>query len=77
MKKTGKLRKRAEPYVELVVMTMCLMSFGFVVTFNWFYGKCVKVTPAKAEHMKQYKCPGCSNKSPSSPGYCLFIYNLS
>ncbi|KAL8141440.1 hypothetical protein V2J09_007461 [Rumex salicifolius] len=33
---------------------------------NWFHGKCVKITPAKAEHMKQYKCPGCSNKRPRS-----------
>ncbi|KAL9241853.1 hypothetical protein vseg_015915 [Gypsophila vaccaria] len=29
---------------------------------KWFHGKCVKVTPAKAEHIKQYKCPGCSTK---------------
>lgn len=29
---------------------------------KWFHGKCVKITPAKAEHIKQYKCPGCSNK---------------
>lgn len=28
----------------------------------WFHGKCVKITPAKAEHIKQYKCPSCSNK---------------
>lgn len=28
----------------------------------WFHGKCVKITPAKAEHIKQYKCPGCSSK---------------
>lgn len=28
----------------------------------WFHGKCVKITPARAEHIKQYKCPGCSNK---------------
>ncbi|KAI4375820.1 hypothetical protein MLD38_013644 [Melastoma candidum] len=32
---------------------------------RWFHGKCVKITPAKAEHIKQYKCPGCSgNKRP-------------
>ncbi|CAA6659343.1 unnamed protein product [Spirodela intermedia] len=24
---------------------------------RWFHGKCVKITPAKAEHIKQYKCP--------------------
>ncbi|KAL6964517.1 PHD finger protein ALFIN-LIKE 7 [Sarracenia purpurea var. burkii] len=29
---------------------------------RWFHGKCVKITPAKAEHIKQYKCPGCSTK---------------
>uniref|UniRef100_A0A0A9HBF3 PHD finger protein ALFIN-LIKE n=1 Tax=Arundo donax TaxID=35708 RepID=A0A0A9HBF3_ARUDO len=29
---------------------------------QWFHGKCVRITPAKAEHIKQYKCPGCSNK---------------
>ncbi|KAL9246087.1 hypothetical protein vseg_019666 [Gypsophila vaccaria] len=31
---------------------------------KWFHGKCVKITPAKAEHIKQYKCPGCSTKKP-------------
>ncbi|KAL4184208.1 hypothetical protein AMTRI_Chr11g158860 [Amborella trichopoda] len=29
---------------------------------KWFHGKCVKITPARAEHIKQYKCPNCSNK---------------
>ncbi|CAL9199813.1 unnamed protein product [Musa hybrid cultivar] len=29
---------------------------------RWFHGKCVKITPAKAESIKQYKCPGCSSK---------------
>ncbi|XP_031262457.1 PHD finger protein ALFIN-LIKE 7-like [Pistacia vera] len=29
---------------------------------KWYHGKCVKMTPAKAEHMKQYKCPSCSSK---------------
>ncbi|KAI3880827.1 hypothetical protein MKW98_019289 [Papaver atlanticum] len=28
----------------------------------WFHGKCVKITPARAEHIKQYKCPACTNK---------------
>lgn len=28
---------------------------------KWFHGKCVKITPAKAEHIKQYKCPTCSS----------------
>lgn len=27
---------------------------------RWFHGKCVKITPAKAENMPQYKCPSCS-----------------
>ncbi|MCD7461932.1 PHD finger protein ALFIN-LIKE 5 [Datura stramonium] len=31
---------------------------------RWFHGKCVKITPAKAEHIKQYKCPSCSHKRP-------------
>ncbi|PKA55625.1 PHD finger protein ALFIN-LIKE 5 [Apostasia shenzhenica] len=30
---------------------------------KWFHGKCVKITPAKAEHIKQYRCPSCSNAS--------------
>lgn len=29
---------------------------------KWFHGKCVKITPAKAEHIKQYKCPNCSKR---------------
>ncbi|XP_076884992.1 PHD finger protein ALFIN-LIKE 4-like [Bidens hawaiensis] len=29
---------------------------------KWFHGKCVKITPARAEHIKQYMCPACSNK---------------
>ncbi|XP_065031459.1 PHD finger protein ALFIN-LIKE 8 isoform X2 [Musa acuminata AAA Group] len=28
---------------------------------KWFHGKCVRITPARAEHIKQYKCPSCSN----------------
>ncbi|KAL5721035.1 phytoene dehydrogenase AL-1 [Ranunculus cassubicifolius] len=28
---------------------------------RWFHGKCVKITPAKAENMPHYKCPACSN----------------
>ncbi|KAL6558634.1 PHD finger protein ALFIN-LIKE 5 [Orobanche minor] len=31
---------------------------------RWFHGKCVKITPAKAEHIKKYKCPACGNKRP-------------
>lgn len=29
---------------------------------TWFHGRCVKITPARAEHIKHYKCPSCSNK---------------
>ncbi|KEH37528.1 putative chromatin regulator PHD family [Medicago truncatula] len=29
---------------------------------KWYHGKCVKITPARAEHIKQYKCPACNNK---------------
>ncbi|CAL5016764.1 unnamed protein product [Urochloa decumbens] len=29
---------------------------------NWYHGDCVGVTPAKAEHIKKYRCPSCSNK---------------
>nr|GMD02104.1 PHD finger protein ALFIN-LIKE 1-like [Ipomoea batatas] len=28
---------------------------------GWFHGKCVKVTPAKAKRMKEFKCGFCSN----------------
>ena len=27
---------------------------------KWFHGKCVKITAAKAEHIKHYKCPACT-----------------
>ncbi|CAA6664242.1 unnamed protein product [Spirodela intermedia] len=30
---------------------------------RWFHGKCVKITPARAEHIKQYKCPSCSKRA--------------
>ncbi|XP_072975323.1 PHD finger protein ALFIN-LIKE 2-like [Typha angustifolia] len=35
---------------------------GCDVCERWFHGKCVKITPAKAESIKQYKCPRCSSK---------------
>jgi len=28
---------------------------------KWYHGKCVKITPARAEHIKQYRCPECGN----------------
>ncbi|EFJ25244.1 hypothetical protein SELMODRAFT_99900 [Selaginella moellendorffii] len=34
---------------------------GCDVCEKWFHGKCVKITPARAEHIKKYKCPSCSN----------------
>ncbi|XP_009346325.1 PHD finger protein ALFIN-LIKE 1 [Pyrus x bretschneideri] len=35
---------------------------GCDICEKWFHGKCVKITPAKAENIKQYKCPSCSLK---------------
>ncbi|KAL7229170.1 hypothetical protein ACSBR2_007797 [Camellia fascicularis] len=35
---------------------------GCDICERWFHGKCVKITPAKAESIKQYKCPSCSTK---------------
>uniref|UniRef100_J3MMV7 PHD finger protein ALFIN-LIKE n=1 Tax=Oryza brachyantha TaxID=4533 RepID=J3MMV7_ORYBR len=50
---------------------------------KWFHGKCVKITPAKAEHIKQYKCPSCSGSnggagagSGNAP-FTLPAYNMS
>ncbi|KAB2072525.1 hypothetical protein ERO13_A07G020800v2 [Gossypium hirsutum] len=34
---------------------------------KWFHGKCVKITPAGAEHIKQYKCPSCSGNKSARP----------
>ncbi|KAK8923817.1 PHD finger protein ALFIN-LIKE 6 [Platanthera zijinensis] len=34
---------------------------------KWFHGKCVKITPARAEHIKQYKCPSCSSNKKFRP----------
>ncbi|GAB2291865.1 PHD finger protein ALFIN-LIKE 4 [Dionaea muscipula] len=34
---------------------------------RWFHGKCVKITPARAEHIKQYKCPSCSSNKRVRP----------
>ncbi|MED6148555.1 phytoene dehydrogenase AL-1 [Stylosanthes scabra] len=33
---------------------------GCDICERWFHGKCVKITPAKAESIKQYKCPSCN-----------------
>nr|XP_043624644.1 PHD finger protein ALFIN-LIKE 4-like [Erigeron canadensis] len=34
---------------------------------KWFHGLCVKITPARAEHIKQYKCPACTTNKRSRP----------
>ncbi|KAL3623632.1 PHD finger protein ALFIN-LIKE 5 [Castilleja foliolosa] len=34
---------------------------------RWFHGKCVKITPARAEHIKHYKCPTCSSNKRARP----------
>lgn len=34
---------------------------------KWFHGKCVKITAARAEHIKQYKCPSCSSNKRARP----------
>ncbi|XP_072977181.1 PHD finger protein ALFIN-LIKE 5-like [Typha angustifolia] len=34
---------------------------------KWFHGKCVKITPARAEHIQQYKCPSCTNNKRPRP----------
>nr|XP_045087218.1 PHD finger protein ALFIN-LIKE 3-like [Aegilops tauschii subsp. strangulata] len=31
----------------------------FYISLTWFHGKCVNVTASEAEHIKEYKCPGC------------------
>ncbi|KMZ63638.1 PHD finger protein ALFIN-LIKE 2 [Zostera marina] len=35
---------------------------GCDICERWFHGKCVKITPAKAESIKHYKCPNCNSK---------------
>eukprot|EP00270_Netrium_digitus_P013413 TRINITY_DN4454_c0_g1_i1.p1 TRINITY_DN4454_c0_g1~~TRINITY_DN4454_c0_g1_i1.p1 ORF type:complete len:254 (+),score=37.15 TRINITY_DN4454_c0_g1_i1:166-927(+) len=35
---------------------------GCDVCEKWYHGKCVKITPARAEHIKHYKCPSCSKR---------------
>ncbi|XP_076914377.1 PHD finger protein ALFIN-LIKE 2-like [Bidens hawaiensis] len=37
---------------------------GCDICERWYHGKCVKITPAKAESIKQYKCPSCTLKRP-------------
>lgn len=40
---------------------------GCDVCEKWYHGKCVKITPAKAESIKQYKCPSCCNTKRPRP----------
>lgn len=35
---------------------------GCDICEKWYHGKCVKITPVKAESIKQYKCPSCTLK---------------
>ncbi|KAF5785637.1 putative chromatin regulator PHD family [Helianthus annuus] len=35
---------------------------GCDICERWYHGKCVRITPAKAESIKHYKCPSCSMK---------------
>ncbi|CAL0327909.1 unnamed protein product [Lupinus luteus] len=35
---------------------------GCDICERWYHGKCVKITPAKADSIKQYKCPSCNSK---------------
>ena len=35
---------------------------GCDVCNDWFHGKCVKITPTRALHIKHYICRSCSNK---------------
>ncbi|WVZ61046.1 hypothetical protein U9M48_010978 [Paspalum notatum var. saurae] len=35
---------------------------GCDICERWFHGKCVRITPARADHIKHYKCPDCSSK---------------
>ncbi|OIV98371.1 hypothetical protein TanjilG_16698 [Lupinus angustifolius] len=34
---------------------------------KWFHGKCVKITPAKADQINHYKCPLCSSNKRARP----------
>ncbi|ONK61848.1 uncharacterized protein A4U43_C08F34210 [Asparagus officinalis] len=36
---------------------------GCDICERWYHGKCVKITPAKAESIKHYKCPSCAKKN--------------
>lgn len=40
---------------------------GCDICERWYHGKCVKITPAKAETINQYKCPLCTNMKRARP----------
>nr|CAB3491292.1 unnamed protein product [Digitaria exilis] len=48
-----------------IMKTHCVDEFWICCDAceTWFHGKCVKITPAKAEHIKHYKCPNCTGGS--------------
>ncbi|KAL1193115.1 PHD finger protein ALFIN-LIKE 1 [Cardamine amara subsp. amara] len=48
-------------FMEAVEETTQTMSFWICrdVCERWYHGKCVTITPTKAESIKQYKCPSC------------------
>jgi len=48
-----------QPYEEEVFMIAC------DVCDDWFHGKCVGVTERKAQTLKTYVCPPCSNRGPT------------
>ncbi|XP_071716150.1 PHD finger protein ALFIN-LIKE 2-like [Rutidosis leptorrhynchoides] len=37
---------------------------GCDVCERWYHGKCVKITPAKADAINHYKCPSCIKQQP-------------
>jgi hypothetical protein len=60
---TMKTKITTKPFVEPAVVSTMQMNSGSPVTCErWFHGKCVRITPAKAEHIKHYKCPDCNSK---------------
>ena len=36
---------------------------------RWFHGKCVGISPEKAEEIERYMCPGCSYRSKIKASY--------
>ncbi|GJN02818.1 hypothetical protein PR202_ga20204 [Eleusine coracana subsp. coracana] len=62
VKKTKAMRMRITCAV-FVKGAMQMVNSGLVaICEKWFHGECVRITAAKAEYIKQYKCPSCSTK---------------